>query len=340
MNQNSNNKTINFTRLSWRISDCFLSIGLLALFLSAAVLNAQAVTIYDNGGLASGATSKSGVAAPAGFFWSELSTENGSNFSNTTLGAGCQMIGVTTNNRCADDFVVPVGQTWTINNVIVFGYQTNSVANPFVGGNLRIWNGRPGDAGSTIVFGDTTTNRLTTSTDSTWFRIGNTLGGAGGVGAAATGTTRKIWQINLAVSPGAALTAGVYWVDFQLDGGAGGNFSPLTTVVGARNLPGWNARQFIGTTATWGDLIDIGEPVSTPQATLVPDVQMEFPFKLDGTIAGAPLAPSSRMIDFDGDNKTDFAVARSTSATTQSSWWINNSLGINSSANWGTGVGF
>ena len=33
-------------------------------------------------------------------------------------------------------------------------------------------------------------------------------------------------------------------------------------------------------------------------------------------------------------------MARSTSATTQTTWWISNSLGIASSANWGTGVGF
>ena len=343
MNQYSHNKTINFCRRGWRLSACLSSLCLLTLLLSAMVSNVQAgvpTLIYDNGSLASGATSKSGVAAPAGFFWSELSTENGSNNSNTTLGAGCQVISPTTNNRCADDFIVPVGQTWTINSVLVFGYQTGSTAQPFVGGNLRIWNGRPGDAGSTIVFGDTTTNRLTTSTDSTWFRVGNTLGGAGGVTAAATGTTRKIWAINLAVSPGVALTAGNYWVDFQLDGGAGGNFSPLTTIPGARSLPRWNARQFIGTTATWGDLIDIGEPAATPQPDVVPNVQMEFPFKLNGTISGAPLAPSSRSVDFDGDNKTDFAVARSTSATTQTTWWISNSLGIASSANWGTGVGF
>ena len=191
---------------------------------------APTAVFYDNGPLSSGATSKSGVAAPGGFTWSELSTENGSTYSNTTLGAGCQVISTTTNNRCADDFVVPVGQTWTINNVIVFGYQTGSVANPFVGANLRIWNGRPGDAGATVVFGDTTTNRMGAVVDSTYYRVGNTLGGAGGVAAAATGTTRKIWSITLTVSPGLALTSGNYWIDFQLDGGASGNFCPLVTL--------------------------------------------------------------------------------------------------------------
>jgi hypothetical protein len=299
-----------------------------------------AAIIYDNGGLPTGTTSKSGVAAPANSQWSELSTENGSNFSNTTLGAGCQTIGTTTANRCADDFVVPVGQTWTINSVSVYAYQTNSVANPFIGGTLRIWNGRPGDPGSAVIFGDTTTNRFTSATDSTWYRIGNTLGGAGGVTAAATNTARKIWQINLAVNSPVALGPGIYWIDFSIDGGANGNFSPLISIPGARSLAAWNARQFISSTSTWQDLIDIGEPAATPQPNVVPDVIMEFPFKLDGSITGAPLAPTSRFVDFDGDNRTDYTVVRSASATTQSTWWINSAGVTGSSVAWGLGVGF
>jgi uncharacterized protein (DUF2235 family) len=39
--------------------------------------------------------------------------------------------------------------------------------------NLRIWNGRPADAGSAIVFGDTTTNRFVSSTDTNVLRIFN-----------------------------------------------------------------------------------------------------------------------------------------------------------------------
>ncbi|HEY0426784.1 MAG TPA: VCBS repeat-containing protein [Pyrinomonadaceae bacterium] len=303
---------------------------------------APAAIIYDNGGFATGATSKSGVAAPAGSQWSEISTENGTNFSNTTLGIGCQTIGTTTGNRCADDFVVPAGQTWTINNVIVFGYQTNSTTNPFIGANLRIWNGRPGDAGSTIVFGDTTTNRIGSVTDTSTYRVGNTLGGAGGVTAATTNTARKIWQIPITVSPGLALTSGVYWIDFSLDAGANGNFSPPKTIVGARSLPDWNMRQFISTTATWADVVDIGEPAVTTgtQPDVVPNVILEFPFKLDGSVSGATFAPAARKLDFDGDGRTDFAIARSADAVSPTTWWIQNSSGTQIVYPLGTGVGF
>ena len=76
--------------------------------------DAPAAVIFDNGGLATGATSNSGVAAPAGTQWSEGQSNFGNTTeSNTLNGVGCQLIGAATANRCADDFNVPVGQTWT-----------------------------------------------------------------------------------------------------------------------------------------------------------------------------------------------------------------------------------
>jgi len=300
--------------------------------------------VFNNGPLSTGATSKSGVAAPGGFTWSELSTDNGGgNFSNTTLGAGCQQItSPVANNRCADDFVVPAGQTWTLSGLAVYAYQTNSTSNPFTAANYRIWNGRPGDPGATVVFGDTTTNRLGTVTDTTWFRIGNTMGGAGGVTAAATNTARKIWRISLAMSPSLNLTAGTYWLDFQLNGGANGNFTPLISIPGSRATPLANGRQFIGTTSTWGDIVDIGEPAAlapAPQLDVVPNVPVEFPFQLEGAVSGGTTPPTSRYIDFDGDNKTDYSVVRAGAVTDPTLWITRNSGGTETYIPWGTGVG-
>ena len=291
-----------------------------------------ATQIYDNGPLSTGATARNGTAAPAGSTWSEASYDFGvTTFSNTLAGVGCQVIGTTTANRCADNFNVPVGETWTVNRVIVFGYQTNAATNPFVAANLRIWNGRPGDAGSTIVFGDTTTNRMGTVTDSLMFRIFN----SGPPNNTATGTTRRIWRVPIEVSPGLVLTAGNYWVDFQLNGGAGGNFSPTTSITGARGVPGMNARQFIGppTNTGWGDVFDDGTPVTAP------NIPQDFPFKLEGFVAGAPTVPKSRTIDFDGDNKTDLAIARSASSSAQTTWVVSNSGGTSFGMQWGLGTG-
>lgn len=295
-------------------------------------LTAPSSIIYDNGPFITGATSRSGVAASAGTQWSESSYEYGSTTeTNTTIGVGCQVIGTATSNRCADDFNVPVGQSWTINQVILFAYQTGFVGatSPFVGANLQIWRGRPGDPGSVIVFGNTTTNRLGTSTDALVYRIAN----SGPPLNTVPGTTRRVWQNNVSVSPAAVLTAGNYWIDFQLDTGAvTGNFTPPATITGARTIPGWNARQFI-TATVWSDLVDAGNPATAM------DVAQEFPFKLDGSIAGAPATPRSRVVDFNGDNKSDLVVARSAGSTSQTTWWTNDGTNVYATP-FGLGVGF
>jgi len=175
--------------------------------------------------------------------------------------------------------VIPVGQTWTVDGIIVFAYQTGfaGTTSPVVGVNFQIWNGVPGAVGSTVVFGNTTTNRLASSTNASLFRTGNTT-----VPAPATpGTTRAIWQVNGTVSPAQLLTPGTYWLDFQIDAGATGNFAPPNTVVGARTQAGWDARQFTTASGAWAALIDTGIP------TTAPDVAVDFPFKITGNITTA-----------------------------------------------------
>jgi|GEM_PF-956859 len=296
-------------------------------------VSAPLAVIYDNGPFQTGPTSKSGVAAPAGSQWSELQNNAGDlTSSNTNAGVGCQTAG-TTENRCADDFIVPVGETWTINQVIVHAYQTGfaGATSPFIGATLQIWNGPPGVAGSTVIFGDTTTNRLATSTDTSTFRLFNSAVPPPG---APTGTTRRIWQNNINVAPGLVLTAGDYWIDFSQNAGAGGNFTPNMTIVNTRGTPLANARQRTGVApGVWAEIFDTGNP-----ATAI-DVLQEFPFKLDGLRSGIRAVPESRSIDFNGDNKSDYAIARAANATSQTTWWINNAAGI-SVVSWGLGVGF
>ncbi len=295
------------------------------------LVTGPATIIYDNGPISTGPISRSGTTAPAGTQWSELSYDYGSTTeNNTTLGYGCQLIVGSTFNRCADDFNVPVGQTWTIDQVIVFVYQTNyfGAASPVLAATLRIWSGRPGDPGSTVVFGDTTTNRLGSSTDALLYRIAN----SGPPTNPAPGTTRKLWQNNINVSPAAVLGPGNYWIDFQIDAGSGGNFTPSTTITGIRNFPGWNGRQFSSGNGTWGDLIDTGNPVSAA------DVPQDLPFKLNGTVSGA-IAARARVLDFNGDSRTDLTVARSASVSAQTTWWTNDGVNV-AGFPWGQGVGF
>ncbi|HSK73870.1 MAG TPA: VCBS repeat-containing protein [Pyrinomonadaceae bacterium] len=313
---------------SWFIYfSTFYSLALF-LFITASGVLAQSV-IYDNGGFATGTTAKNGVAAPGGGQWSELQNFNGdTSASNNRAGMDCAV--TVTTARCADDFNVPVGQTWTISQVVVFVYQTGFLGanSPVTGATLEIWRGKPGDASSVLVFGDATTDRLAGSTNTNTFRIFNTVVPT----PRFTDTDRRIWQVNINAG-NTVLQAGNYWISWNTTiANNAAHFAPFVTINGARWVPGWNARQFNGT--TWTNILDDGNP------TEAPDFPQDFPFKLIGAVNGAPLAPQSRRLDFDGDNRTDYAIARAANSGAQTDWWILTAAGQIISLPFGLGVGF
>jgi hypothetical protein len=322
-----------FMKIYW-MKTFLISAFAITITLAGGLVVSNAQVIYDNGTLATGTTSKSGVAAPAGTQWSEIQNNSWETASaNTLAGVGCQAIGVATLTRCADDFVIPPGQTWTINSVTTFVYQTGATGptSPVIGSTLQIWNGVPLAPSSTVLFGDITTNRLSSSTNSNLFRIFNTVAPPPGT---APGTTRMIWQNTLTVSPALVLGPGHYWIDFQTDAGASGNFTPTTTIPNVRGAMQFNALQKITAATTFAPIIETGNPAAST------DYSVDFPFKINGSIAGDIGPRRSRTVDFNGDNKTDFAIARSTNASSQTLWAILDSTNAVSGAAWGTGVGF
>ena len=260
-----------------------LSLKCLIVFAFTNVVNAQ--QIYTNGPLSTGATSSSSVAAPAGFTWSEVQSETGNTTeSNTLAGASGIYTNAGTNNvRNADDFIVPVGQTWNVTSVDIFVYQTLFVGAvpPVDQMRVQIFNGDP-QSGGTLVAGDMTTNVINVagSSDALMYRTFNSTTPAPGT---AVGTTRKIWQVRGNIT--ASLPAGTYWVVYQLHSTNDANsFFPPITIPGVRGLIGWNAKQnviastTVGAVLGWAPLIDTGNPATAP------DFPLDLPFKLNGTV--------------------------------------------------------
>lgn len=165
---------------------------------------------------------------------------------NTSLGVASLGFnaGVSTGLRLADDFTLT--QPVVIDSVSVFGYQTGSGTTSTINDlRLQIWNGDPAASGSVVVFGDTTTNRLTASTFTNIYRDAETDVGD---------TDRPIMR-SAAGGLSLALPAGTYWADFQLGGSAGMNvFVPPITKLGLVSPPGANAKQWNGT--AWSALDD------------------------------------------------------------------------------------
>ncbi len=221
---------------------------------------------FSNGGLNPQPTSKSGVAAPAGSFFSEVQNNTGNTTESNTV------TGFTSSPpfRLADNFTI--GQRCTLASVVFFAYQTGAgTTSPFTAHTLQIWNGRPGDPGAMVIFGDTTTNRLASSVDTMIFRIFNTVAPPPGT---PPGTTRRIWANTVTI--GTTLNAGTYWFDWNATS-TGTNFTPSVTIQGSRGAAGANARQLVG--AAWQDVIDTGNPPTAP------DVIQDFPFNVMGTAA-------------------------------------------------------
>jgi hypothetical protein len=247
------------------------------------ISHSQAQVVWNNGGFATGPVTRSngaggaGVAAPAGTRWSELVDGNGSGGSANYLFTGPHF-------RIADDFTLTANTTLT--DVRVYAYSTGAAAaQAFTTGNLQIWSGRPGDAGSTVVFGDATTNRVTGSTFTNVYRTPSTTNAHGGT-AIAPATNRPVQEVTL--NAPVSLPAGTYWIDYQVTPivGFATAFTPYVTFAdnATRGAPGANGRQLQAGQAgpAWADVVDIGDPPT------LPDVVQEFPFLVDGTPVPEP----------------------------------------------------
>ncbi len=261
----------------------------LATFLAAALGISAAATaaapLYSNASsnpaipaLATGTTSASGVAAPAGAKWSELQ-KDAAGFSNAIAGFSSHAAGGS-GFRFADDFTVPTGG-WRLETVSLYAYQSGAPATsfPFDRVTLRIWSGRPGDAGSQIIWGDATTNRYLGRTPAGIYRVfsSNTL-----PLPSVPDTLRPIWKIDASLG-NVSLGPGRYWLDWQYSFSSPTTVRalvPAATLPGTRGTPNANAVQFgAGSNAVWTPIVDTGKPESAA------DIAQDLPFILVGVVA-------------------------------------------------------
>lgn len=205
-------------------------LSILLTFVSISFLNAQSV-LHDNGPL----INQPGQGA-GGADVSALEPDIHNFGYNNRLLSGFRM---------AEDIVVPAGETWDIDSLVFFAYQTQtspggSTISTITGVNLQIWNGPPNNLTSMVIYGDTTQNILE---ETEWTGIWRTSS------SAFTNTQRGIMR-NSVATPGLSLSAGTYWVDFQHDGSlTSGPWIPPVTLPG-QPVTG-NALQFSPTAGAW-----------------------------------------------------------------------------------------
>jgi PKD repeat protein len=167
-----------------------------------------------------------------------------------SYGFGNQM---SLNFRLADHFTVPPGETWNIQGIDFFGYQTgSSTSSTLMSLNLQIWQGTPG-AGGTVIWGDTSTNQLGNSWWTGTYRVLDTESGMA--------TDRPI--MILGTGANLSLPPGTYWLDWQVDGDPGfsGPWVPPITIMGQTSTGGALQSQDGG--SNWAPVADGG--TGTPQ---------------------------------------------------------------------------
>ena len=164
--------------------------------------------------------------------------------------------------RISDDFAIPSGASWQITGVRLYAYMGGSPTSPspFTAVNYQIWNGPPSDPGSTVVFGDTTTNRLVSSTWANMYRRQEST---------PTDYTRPVFVLNN--SAGVTLAPGHYFIDWQVDGVINytGPWQPPVTIDGQTTTG--DAQQMVS--GVWQAVVDSG--LQTP---------LGAPFVIEGTV--------------------------------------------------------
>lgn len=240
---------------------------------------APTAVLYDNGSLINSSGTGSGGA-------NESQAQN-STLGMTTLGFSQNP----TNNRIADNFTISGLASWQIDTITLYAYQTGSTTTSTITSvNLRIWNGPPNDPNSTVVFGNTTTNRLASSSWSGIYRVSQTTSGA---------TSRPIMANTVTV--GTALAPGTYWLDWQTGGSlTSGPWAPPITINGQSTTG--DALQSTNGGSSWISVVDGGT-----------GTQQGMPFLINGTVIDAACV-STTNVDWLAVSATSGAIPASGNA--------------------------
>lgn len=165
--------------------------------------------------------------------------------------------------RLADDFVIPAGPSWAVSSAYLFAYQTGSGnTSTITGVNVRIWNGPPSNAASTVVCGDTSSSAMTATAFSGIFRMADS----------ALDCSRPIMVETVDLSGCPALASGTYWIDWQMTGTVNsGPFTPPIVIDGQ---------------AATGNALQADDGVWSPVADLGNFTGQGMPFVIAGASAG------------------------------------------------------
>ena len=182
--------------------------------------------------------------------------------------------------RMCDDFEV-TGLGWNVEQIVVYAYVGNSgTGSPFTGVTMQIWDGVPGDVGSSVIFGDTVTNRMTNTIWSEIYRCydGNLLD-----------NRRPIMENTVQI--GTILDPGTYWFDFACSAPFGNPMGPPVTILGIPYPPGANGMRTADGGVTYYQLLDESGPDAVPFKVLGVELGTLGDLNCDGVLNAFDIDP-------------------------------------------------
>lgn len=165
----------------------------------------------------------------------------------TALGMGTYGYGhaISAGYTVADDFTI-TGDDWTVEELHFFAYQTGSTTTSTMNDyRVEIYSGNP-SSGGTLIWGNLTTNVLTSSTWSNIYRVLDTD---------LLASNRPVMESVVDLATPLVLSAGTYWIRWQAGGTlSSGPWQPPVTVLGSTGTG--NALQ--ENAGTWTAIVDVG----------------------------------------------------------------------------------
>ncbi|MBE0638745.1 MAG: T9SS type A sorting domain-containing protein [Bacteroidales bacterium] len=147
------------------------------------------------------------------------------------------------NYRMSDDLVVSGTDSWAIDVIRLYAYQSTSPTSPSPIQNayIQVWSAAP-NAGGTVIWGNLVTSRLINTEWANCYR-GNNL----------TQTNRPVMVVDCR-TPGLELQPGTYWIDYTIEGSAGyGPAAIIPVTITGQPITG-NAITTFNNGTTWSSL--------------------------------------------------------------------------------------
>lgn len=260
-----------------------------SVFVAAAALaaGAQAQVLYNNGGFVTNPTGGTGQIAGLPISQSDGFTVPGQTFIFSTAGVGAT---VSANTSLADNFTVPAGQTWDLNTVTLFAFQTSQTTPTVTRIHVNLWSDTPFSAGSPAPLPDVipqpilSTPLVLDAGEGTFVAHRQSPSG--------TSSVRPVFSYTVSLDGlpnGGLLGPGTYWLEWSFEGAAAPSANVFTPLVSPRDsVSDHNARLFNSIDGSSSGPRVWFEGREGYVAGVTEGRAYELPFILGGTVVPAP----------------------------------------------------